>query len=148
MAFTKAQLRAELLTDTGGLGYAAYVTANNDVTLAELLNDKTKGGNIDKTKVTAAELQSCVIATEGISLSVAQSALWQHILIAASDGGVILSDAQIRNQILQVFTAGGAGTTRSKVGALQQRAGSRAEALWGEGTTVSAGDVSRALRDV
>jgi hypothetical protein len=148
MAFTKAQLRAELLTDSVSLGYAPFVASNNDMALADLINDKTKGGNIDKTKITAAELQSCVVATEGISLSVAQSTLWQHILIAAADGGVLLSDSQIRNQILLVFTANGAGTTKSKINALQQRPGSRAEALWGEGTTVSAGDVSHALRDV
>ena len=148
MAFTKAQLRAELLTDAGGLGYAPYVTANNDTTLADLLNDRTKGGNIDRVRVTAAELQSCVVASEALALTTAQSNLWVALLTAAADGGILLSDNQIRNQILAVFTASGAGTTRSKVSTLQQRAGSRAEALWGEGTTVSYADVGVALRNV
>jgi len=147
MAMTKAALYTELTTDPQSLGYASLVASNSDKALADLLNDKTKGGNIDRVRITSSELQSCVIATEGIALSVAQATLWSHLLIAAADGGVLMSDSQIRNQIQQVFTASGAGTTRAKINNAQQRAGSRAEVLWGEGASVSHGDVSNALRN-
>ena len=147
MAMTKAALYTELTTDPQSLGYAPFVAANNDKALADLLNDKTKGAAIDRVRVTASELQSCVIAAEAVALTPAQAALWTHILLAAADGGILMSDNQIRNQILAVFTATGGGTTKAKISNAQQRLGSRAEVLWGENASVSHGDVGIALRN-
>lgn len=146
MAYNKTTLLAELQADPMTLGYASLVAANNDVALAALLNDKTKGGTIDKVYITANELQSCVVASEFTALTSTQIALWQAILVAASGAGIPIADIQIRQQLGVVFPNGGAGTTKAKINVAQQRAGSRAEALWGDGTVVSAGDVSLALR--
>ena len=145
MAMTKAALLAELQADPQTLGYAALVAANNDKALADLLNDKTKGGTIDRVTVSASELQSCVVGSEFLTLTVAQQNLWNAVLSAAADGGVRMSNANIRAQALAVWAGG--TTTRSNLGAAQTRAGSRAEVLWGEGTTVSFADVGIALRN-
>ena len=142
---TKAALKAELQNDPQTLGYAALVAANDDVALAHLLNDKTKGGSVNRVTVTAAELQSCVVAAEYASLTADQKSLWQCILLAAADGGVRMSNANIRAQALAVWAGG--TTTRTNLGAMQDRAGSRAEALWGEGASVSHSSVSDALRN-
>jgi hypothetical protein len=142
---TKATLKAELQNDPQTLGYAALVAANNDVALAALLNDKTKGGSISRVTVTAAELQSCVVAAEYASLTADQKSLWQCILLAAADGGVRMSNANIRAQALAVWAGG--TTTRTNLGAMQDRTGSRAEALRGEGASVSFSDVGIALRN-
>ena len=145
MAMTKAALLAELQADPQTLGYAALVAANNDKALADLLNDKTKGGAIDRVTVSASELQSCVVGSEYLTLTADQKSLWQSILLAASDGGVRMLNANIRAQALAVWAGG--TTTRTNLGAAQTRAGSRAEVLWGEGATVSYSDVGIALRN-
>ena len=145
MAMTKAALLSELQTDSQALGYAALVAANNDSALATLLNNKTKGGTIDRVTITASELQSCVVGSEYLTLTADQKSLWQSILLAASDGGVRMLNANIRAQALAVWAGG--TTTRTNLGAAQTRAGSRAEALWGEGAAVSVADVSNALRN-
>jgi len=142
---TKAALLSELQTDSQALGYAALVAANNDAALAVLLNDKTKGGTISRTIVTATELQSCVVGSEYLSLTADQKSLWQSILLAAADGGVRMSNTNIRAQALAVWAGG--TTTRTNLGNAQDRAGSRAEALWGDGASVSVGDISNALRN-
>jgi len=144
MAMTKAALLAELQTDSQALGYAALVAANDDVGLAALLNDKTKGGSINRVTINASELQSAVVASEYAALSADQKALWHDLLQAAANGGVLISNTNIRNQALAVWAGGTA--SRTNLSNMQTRAGSRVEALWGEGASVSYTDVSNALR--
>jgi len=145
MAFTKTQLYNELVTDAGGLGYAPYVAANNDSALADLLNDKTKGGNINRISGTASDLQSCVDTAEYAALTGPKQNLWTAILIAAIGNGVPLSNANFQAQAVYIWPA--AGPTITALVALLTRPGSRAEALWGDGTTVSVSDISNALRN-
>ena len=142
---TKAALKTELQTDPQTLGYAALVAANNDVALAALLNDKTKGGSIPRTLGTASDLQSCVDSAEYAALTGPKQGLWTAMLIAAIGNGVPLANAGFQAQAVYIWPA--AGPTLTALTALLTRAGSRAEALWGDGTSVSFSQVSDALRN-
>ena len=141
--FTSAQLKTGLQTDPAGLGYAPLVAAHDAIGLAGLLNDTTKGGTIIRATVTAADLQGCVVPAEYAALSAVQQNAWSAILVAAAGNGVPVSNANIRAQVTAIW--GAATTTRANCAALQSRPGSRAEALWGDGTVVTDLDVRQVL---
>jgi hypothetical protein len=148
MAITKAALKTELQTDPASMGYAAGVASNNDEALADLLNDLTlgtsKGYTLTKKTITAAELQSCVVVSEWQSRTAEQKSAWQNLLIASAYTGVPTTNANIIAQAQAIWNA---TTTLDNLAAAIVRPCSRAEFLGSEGTSVSAADVSNALRN-
>ena len=141
------QLKAEIETGPLAAALAPFVADSNHDEVAKRLNDPTQGGtNLDRQRVDAATLQSAVVPVEFLTLDMQKIGLWHSILIAATGVGVPIADPQIRQQIFTVFTATGAGSTRSKMQALQSRPASRGEELFGEGTLITPYDVAKALR--
>ena len=92
--------------------------------------------------VSTSALQNAVLASDYTGLTAAQQQLWLTIIVAGG-GHIDVSQTGIRNQIGSIFGAG--TTTRANLLALQTRAGSRAEALFGLGTTLSSTDIANGV---
>ncbi len=140
-------LSTELTTDPAGLGYAPLVAIRNDAGLPGLLNMVRSTITIAIPVVTKDALKSFLalaisrVYATGFAGSVpywtAILQLWSWLdTIGTSDPGTqaVIARALIDGVLLQ-----------SEVTALTQRTGSRAEQLWGAGTTIAVADVSRAL---
>ncbi len=150
MTVILSELATELTTDPVGMGYASYVAAGNTVALAEMLNDtgSVGAGTVDVKFAEAATIQSLVDVAEYTALTDTARQAWLALLIASQTSerslGLPLDDTNVRTQIAAIW---GAGTnTRASLVAAQTKTGSRGEVLWGEGTKVDSGQVSRVLR--
>lgn len=141
--FTDAQLAAELNGDPTGRGYAPHIASGNDVALAQNIN-QPDAGMIDRLTITPDIFQTAVVASEYTSLTDQMRSLWQTIVTASVQTGVPIKNTSIRSQIVAIWPQG--STTRTNLAAMQQRMGSRAEVLWGDGTVVQTSDIARALR--
>jgi hypothetical protein len=141
MAFTLAQLAAEVNNDPSTLGLVALKTAGSDQAIADALNlVRATITGINRNDISAKELMAAVVLAEYTALTQANRDLWQALLtIAPLDA----QDTQTRTTVGAIFGTG--TTTRTNLQALASRTGSRAEQLWGTGTRVTALDVSRAL---
>lgn len=98
---------------------------------------------VSATTVSSAQLQNAVVASDFTALTAAQQNLWAIIVQEAISRPLDLTLTGIRAQILAIFGSG--TTTRANLAALQTRAGSRAEALFGPGTFLTSTDISTAL---
>ena len=132
-----AILKTELDTDPNSLGYAA---ANNSE-CAALLNAVDAANPIDVSVVDGQELSKAVVISEYTVLSAAERDGWTTIL-AAGNGQVDINDARVVAQIAAIWGAGTA--TRANLLALKIRDGSRAETVFGVGSSVTAQDVAEA----
>lgn len=142
MAITKAALKSEIQNDPNALGYAPFSAASDWDSIAALLNDRSKGGQINVAVLDARSLVNAVVAAEYNALTQPARDLWRDILTVGATQGVRLNDSGIVALVLAVWSA---GTTRTNLVALQKRAGSRCEALFGEATAVNAQDVFNAV---
>lgn len=91
--------------------------------------------------ISTAALQNAVVASDYTGLTSALQNLWLAIIVAGG-GKIDVSLTGIRNQIGTIFGAG--TTTRANLLALQTRAGSRAEALFGAGVIITGTDLVQA----
>jgi hypothetical protein len=143
-----AQLKTELETDPLSLGYNVppdfYVTNNNDAALAPMLNEVRTGAAFQVNNViSSAKLWEVIVSDELTALAATQRTLLQIALMVTSfDLGI----TEVQKKLGDIFPAG--SVTRSNLQALQKRQGSRAEVLFGRGTTIRIADVACALRTV
>jgi hypothetical protein len=136
---TIAQLKAELDNDPAGLGYAGKGVTD---TSALLNTPGAAHGTVDVQMVTNTDLQSAVVASEWAALANANlERLWLAVVGMET---IPIHDANIRNQILEVWGPGTA--TRTNLAGLQTRQGTRAEALWGVDTYISNSEINEARR--
>jgi len=138
-----AALTTELSTDPAALGYAALTAAPDAAGLVTLLNDTTKGGTLNPTYVDAHALVNAVVASEYNALTQAARDLWRDVIVAAGTNGVRVNDAGVKAIVLAVWAAG--TTTRTALAALQTRACSRFEKLFGENAACQDNDVKSAI---
>src|SRR5262245_29627954 len=140
------QLKTELQTDPLTLGYnidpTYYVQNNNDAALAPMLNAMGTGTAFQVDNViTNAQLWGAIVSDELTALVTQQRTLLQIALqVPSYDLGV----TETKKKLGDIFPAG--SVTRSNLQALQKRQGSRAEVLFGRGTTIRIADVACALR--
>lgn len=149
MAFTKAQLQAEITNDPKGLGYAALKASNSYVALAAKLN-ATYGGvaTVFRNDLQAREILGCLVASE--VLAPAAKALtatqWTAFSTFLIPGTIDASNGNISALFLALFTNADYPLTRAALIAIGKRvAPTRAEELWGYGTAVSEQDVANAI---
>ena len=139
-----AQLKAEILTDPQGLGYAALWESGDDLGLLAILNDKALGGTISRLYITAAELQGAMDPTEFAAFSAAFIARWQCFLMVTM-ASLPIATGNLKQQLLAMFpNSAGTANSRANLIALQSRAGSRIEALFGDGIVASGEDIIKA----
>jgi hypothetical protein len=149
-SYTAAALNTELTTDPKSLGYATWIPVqsiggNNNI--CNLLNQLTGNGaaTINMTTMTAAQIAAIMLPLFGsaTTLTAIKYAYYTLIfsMIMAQQGPIVVSG--LANFSLQMISDG--IMTGAQASALGQRIGSRAETLWGQGTTVSEQDVETAL---
>lgn len=140
MAINYTALATEINTDPQALGYAPFVAAGNDVAIADALNLVRASIDIDRDTIEAYEVIDATVPAEWTALNAAEKQRYQTITGA---GKINVKNANVRSSFLAMFAAG--TTTRANLAALQSRDGSRAEQLFGAGTSISITDVARAL---
>ncbi len=139
VAFSLSSLKDELDNDPQGFGYAGQT----DFEASNTLNLFRVTEVITRTNITTRELQGEVVTSEYLSLSIVQRDLWTSLLLSGADGtGIDISDLDAQTQMGAVWVAG--TSTRNNLIGLQTRDGTRAEALWGEGFSISKTQVEEA----
>jgi hypothetical protein len=142
-------LKRELETDPKGVGYATPLALGNDTALADLLNAVTGTGS--------STIKDASLARSDFLLAIAPAYLtlpnlsqvvqskWDRILavISAADR-IDIANPSVQALLAQAVSDG--VLSQEHVDALGQRAGSRAEVLFGAGTVVGIQDVGFALR--
>lgn len=144
-----AVLKAELESDPAGVGYQRFIVAGDDATLAARLNraNGPAGGTLMQTRLSKGDLMLALIpAVLSLGSKAADVQVkWDRILaIVRSVDDVRIGDPTVRS-LFNLAVADGL-LNQAQAQAIGRRACSRAEALFGEGVTVSVSDVSIALR--
>lgn len=135
-------LKIELQTDPAGLGYGPHLLTGSYSPVVGLLTAARAGVTVFRGVIPAYEVINATEPAEWTALSAAEKQRYQTLTGA---GEVDVSNANVRAAFSAMFGVGTA--TRAALIALATRPGSRAEQLWGVGTSVSAEDVARALRE-
>lgn len=139
MPITPADLKAEILADPAGRGYAPYVADGNHAAVARLLNQPL-AASLVRASVPTADLLAAVDWGEYAAATAAQKEAFARL----TSQPTVIPRAPVRNLVNTMFGAGSA--TRPRLDALVNLAtSSRAEQLGGEGTVVRHEDVSAAL---
>ena len=136
-----AALKAELLADPLGLGYAPMLAGGQDSTLAGALNAVRQTIDINRGVIPSYEIVNATTPTEWTALSSAEKQRYQTLTGA---GQVDSANANVRAAFQAMFAGGTA--TRTALTALLTRKGSRAEQLWGAGAYVDFMAVCEARR--
>lgn len=170
MAIDFVALKNELNNDPASLGYAPYINLGDDTTLAGILNFVRNGSTpcplnnvvgtavvIRRKDISSAEIILAIDVVDypalptnpnNSQLSMERRYLsWMECLANVpqvrllNDDG---SDTPVISNFLAMFPAG--TNTRARLQALSVRSGSRAELLFGMGTSITADNVAQALR--
>lgn len=146
MAINYATLKTEIQNDPAGIGYAAFVTAENDAGLAGALNLVRAGASysIFKSSIPIKDVIANIVAADFATLTTLQIEKLQ-LLFAGNTSGLDATDLNTRSIILGIFS--GMTTTVSNLTTLAKRQGSRAEVLFGMGTVITDHDIGRARND-
>jgi|GEM_PF-2054114 len=143
-----SQLKTELESDPMQLGYNVdptfYVTNNADAALAPMLNAVHEGVpyQIDAV-ITNTQLWNAATSADLDALATPKRVLLQIALQVASYDMAL---PETSKKLGEIFPAGSG--TATNIAALQKRQGSRAEVLFGRGTSLRVADISCALRQV
>ena len=134
-------LKAELLADPAGLGYAPLLAAGQDGTLADALNLVRDGIDINRGVIPAYEIVNATTPAEWAALRAAEKQRYQTLTGA---GQVDSANANVRAAFQAMFAASTA--TRTALVVLLTRKGSRAEQLFGAGAMVDHMAIAEARR--
>lgn len=143
MAIDRAALKSEITTDPAALGYAALVAAGDDAGVAAALNLARAGTAYQQYRgpLPAYQVVNATDPADWAALTAQEKQRYQTLTGA---GQVDTSNANLRAMFSAMFPAG--STTRANLTNLALRQGSRAEVLFGPGTTITHADVAAALR--
>lgn len=140
--FSLQALHDEIEADPLGIGYKEQDgTWTSDQMIADLINDPANGDTVQRNHILPQEIIEQIVIDEWDALTVSQR---QYVALLPSLPIVdaIQNGTEVRANLLTIF---GAGTvTRANLIEVVQKDGSRAEVLWGEGTTVSISQVAHA----
>jgi hypothetical protein len=143
-----------------GLGYATGWANGADNVLVPLLNFPRDGVAaapngvvgpavvVQRTDVHPSELLDLIDARDfNATVSAGEAAYLQSVLL--SNGALRLeddagADTRLLGNLRRMFQNPGPQGTRPRLNAVARRPGSRAEALWGRGATVTEADISAA----
>lgn len=143
--FTTASLIAELQADPLSLGYADFLSSGDDNAGSDVLNTLRSGGGflVYADPVPPSALFDAIDPEDYTSLTTTDLARLQTIFTLAE---VNLSESSTLTKVLGVFPNGSPSVLA--ITALQHRAGSRAEVLWGPGTVVTPNEVNEARENM
>ncbi|MEO0166747.1 MAG: hypothetical protein ABIL39_11495 [candidate division WOR-3 bacterium] len=141
MAIDYITLKNEFVNDPRGYGYTIYWENGQDWKLAELINEVRNNIKIDRELVNAYEVFECIVPEEWAALTTQEK---ERIRLILAMGQVNLKGANTRAAFQAAFGTG--TTTRANLINLLKRNGSRAEELFGAGTSITWEDVAKARR--
>lgn len=141
MGFTLVDLKSEIDNDPKQLGLVPARDRGDDATIAQLLNS-TYGavGTVWRTDLSAREILACLVEAEVSTLNATQ---WTRVLTLLMPGTIDASQQRIRDQFAGIFATKTA-TIANLLAVAKRATPSRAEELWGAGTTISDRDVAAA----
>ena len=163
MSIDPTALRNEILNDPVAIGLKALVsvaeggtgTTTKDATIAAVLNFIRDGVTADpdngvvgtaitvfRNDITPKEIVQCIAAADFTAATQLNISKLQLLFQSAPIDATL---ANVRANFQNLFS-GASAATQNALSAVAQRKGSRAEQLWGTGTTVQSSDVSFALR--
>lgn len=139
---TLQQIRTEMDTDPKALGYATRRTqSNGPEQVADRMNEVgASAETLTRTWVATDEALAVLVGSEVTALAVANREL---LMVIMSQSRIKTGSAAMRTTLGGIFAA--STTSRTNLTNLATRSASRAEALWGEGTVVTATQVSEAM---
>jgi hypothetical protein len=144
MPYTHAQLKTEITTDPKALGYAPFRNPANPnyVAIENLLNATYAGvGVVFRPNIPSRELLSQLVWADVSAFTAAQ---WEALSVMLIPMFVDGTQANVRAFFAGLFA--GKATTLANLSAIAQVVGpTRAEELWGQGTSVSQQDVADAI---
>lgn len=135
-------LRTELINDPLHLGYSGYLATNDYISTANLL-DKIGSGSaftVWRNDIAPKEVVNNILPADFIKITAQQYYQLSTLFVAAPIDATL---SGIRTNFGIVFS--GASGTVANLTALAERQGSRAEVLFGDGTTLTDADVREAL---
>jgi hypothetical protein len=139
--FTLQALHDEIENDPEGIGYKEGEAWKSDAVIAGLINDPANGDIVQRSLVSPQEIIEQITIADWETISASQRQ-YVGLLPSLAVVSTIQNGTEVRNNLLTIFGVG--TTTRDNLIAVVQRQGSRAEVLWGEGTTVSITQVAYA----
>lgn len=144
--FTPAQVKAECQNDPSGLGLAAQFAVGSDGVCADILNVVRVGITVKRVDVRPAEVLEAIntldfaASPSAIACSWFESLTQMPVVRLSNDDG---SDTTVLGNLKRLVTSDVNGS-RTRLAALTTRPGSRAEQLWGPGTSLTALDITNA----
>ena len=149
MPINYVQLKAELNTDPNAYGYAPLIVIGSDQGLADMLNLPRAAIVMPRPDVNPLEILEAIKVTDFVPTA-QQSILYgswlesvtqyQSVRILKENG----TDTRVMTNLMTLLVNGSQSEVRLR--ALASRPGSRAEQLFGVGTTVAHMDIAQALR--
>lgn len=142
MTINYTALATELNTDPKALGYKTSGVFKSDYDISLILN--TPGASsetIFRAYTDTAEIVAGIVRSEWTALSAADKQFLTEVILTAPK--LKTGDANLRASVAGVFAAG--TTSRTNLTAAASKSASRAEVLFGEGTTIGDQDVAKAL---
>jgi hypothetical protein len=142
VAFSLAALKTEINTDPKTLGYATLLTQTNgpEAVAAKLNEIGASAETLFKAYVPIEDVVACIVRADYDALGAVPKAFLNDVLLVGAR--LKSGDANLRASVVGVF---GVSTTKTNLTNLASRSCTRAEALWGEGASVSPTQVADAL---
>ena len=149
MAVDYVALKSELLNDPANLGYAVPIAAEDDPSVAAIINQIRSGTAADgksyslfRKDILPKEIVNCIAAADFTGSTQLQIAKLNLLFVSSP---IDASLANVRANFQGIFSAASAGTIAA-LAAVAVRNGSRAEVLFGIGTNITSSDIATALR--
>ena len=139
--FSLQALHDEIEADPMGIGYKVDSTWKGDQAIADLINDPTNGATVQRQYVDPQEIIEQIALVDWETITASQR-LYIQLLPSLTVISAVQDGTEVRNNLLAIF--GAATATRANLIGVVEKAGSRAEVLWGEGTTISVSQVGYA----
>ncbi len=147
--FTLEALKDEIVNDPNTIGYKnvndEWIGGPNpvkgDQEIADLINDPVNGAAIRRQSVNPVEIKQTVAQNDFNTLNPDEVNYLTWIVTGETE--IDVRPNVIFDGLTLIF--GVATATRAAMIALLQKAGSRAEVLWGENRTIALGEVGRAF---
>ena len=149
MTINYVQLKAELLTDPNAYGYAPLIAIGNDQGLADMLNLPRAAIVMPRPDVSPLEILEAIKVTDFVPTA-QQSILYGSWLESVTQYPSVRilkengTDTRVMTNLMTILVNGSQSEVRLR--ALASRPGSRAEQIFGIGTTVAHMDIAQALR--
>lgn len=149
MAINYAALKTELQTDPTGLGYAGPLGRGETQVVANILNKARQSITIRRSNISPQEVLEVIDSRDFVTgANTAHVAWFESVtqlpsLRLVNDDG---ADTRILGNLRRILENPGAQNSRARLLEIANRAGSRAEQLFGRDTVIQSSDITIALQ--